>query len=415
MRYSQLFGKTLREPPKQEVSVNAKLLEQSGFITKTMAGVYAYLPLGLRVLQNIMMIIREEMNSLGAQELYLPALQDKALWDRTGRWKDLAEIMYQFKDHSGQDIGLAPTHEEVVASLVSARTLSYRDLPFAMYQIQDKFRDERRAKSGLVRGREFSMKDLYSFHGNQQDCDAYYDRVAEAYRRIFSRVGVQALLIEASGGSFTEQYSHEFQVIADAGEDRLIHCMKCDFAQNIEVAKVKSGDDCPRCGSKLQESKGIEVGNIFKLGTRFSEALKARYTDPQGKERPIVMASYGIGPGRLMATIVEVSYDDKGIIWPAAVTPFHVHVLALHNDEAVRQQAQQFIKKCERAGLSVLYDDRDATPGVKFQDADLIGIPIRAVVSKKTGDSIEIKKRTESSSELLSQEAACERSVKNYR
>lgn len=414
MLFSKLFVKTLRQPPKDETSVNARLLEQAGFVKKMMSGVYAYLPLGYRVLQNIMSVIREEMNALGAQEIYMPALQSKELWDKTNRWKELSDIMYQFSDHSKREVGLATTHEEVIAYIAANIIGSYRDLPMAVYQIQDKFRYEPRAKSGLIRGREFSMKDLYSFHVNQNDCDIFYERVAKAYGNIFSRVGVTAYKIEASGGSFSKSFSHEFQVISDAGEDKLILCPKGDFAQNVEVAKHKDGDPCPVCGDTLTAVKGIEVGNIFKLGTKFSEKLGASYVDSQGKAHPAVMASYGIGPGRLMGTIVEVSHDDRGMIWPRAVTPYHVHWCDLLSDGTVPPKHAKIINRLEESGLSVLYDDRDGAPGVKLHDADLIGIPVRLVTSKKTGDMIEVTYRGTSQSAQHSVETAVKEITKFY-
>ncbi|MFC1687287.1 aminoacyl--tRNA ligase-related protein [Patescibacteria group bacterium] len=403
MKFSSLFTKTLREPPKGEVSINAKLLEQGGFVSKHMSGVYTYLPLGFRVLDNINSIIREEMNAIGGQEMYMPALQPKALWDTTGRWDELSEIMYQFKDRSDQPIGLATTHEEVITSIIRSHIHSYKDLPFSIYQIQDKFRDEPRAKSGLIRGREFAMKDLYSFHADETDLDIFYSHVSDAYEKIFKRCGLVALKIEASGGSFTKQFSHEFQVISDAGEDRLIHCVKCRYAQNKEIADNVKGDRCPECGLSLQESKGIEVGNIFKLGTKFSSAIGATFTASDGSKKPIIMASYGIGPGRLMGTIVEISHDKDGIIWPKEISPFNVHLIQLSNDSKIAKKAELFYNTCQKSDFSVLYDDRNESTGVKLHDADLLGIPMRIVISQKNGEKLECKFRNENKSISISE------------
>lgn len=401
MRYSTIFGKTLRNAPKDEKSVNARLLEQAGFVHKHIAGSYSFLPLGLRVLNAVTAIIRQEMNNLGAQELQLTALQPKELWDKTGRWDSLSAIMYQFHDHGKKDIGLATTHEEPITELGKKYISSYRDLPFGVYQIQTKFRDELRAKSGLIRGREFLMKDLYSFHVSQEDCDVYYEHVAEAYQRIFTRCGLRALRMEASGGDFTTSYSHEFQVLSPAGEDRLIHCTSCTFAQNAEIAAHTTGTLCPRCGSKLTESTGIEVGNIFKLGTRFSESLGLYYVDPAGKRMPVVMASYGIGPGRVLGTIVETSHDEQGIIWPREVTPFHVHIIPLQSSATITRHTKEIEKILTQSGYSYLIDDRDESAGTKFADADLIGIPIRLVLSERLGHDVEITLRKEKSPEKM--------------
>ncbi|MBU0597779.1 hypothetical protein KKF61_02150 [Patescibacteria group bacterium] len=392
MYQSHYFVKTLREPPKNEVSINAKLLEQACYIQKLMAGVYTYLPLGLRVLNNINAIIREEINNIGGQEIYMPAMQPKELWDKTNRWEELSNIMYQFKDKSDHLIGLATTHEETITSIIKDRINSYKDLPFYLYQIQDKFRNEPRAKSGLIRGREFAMKDLYSFHQDEEDLDEYYKKSMKAYFNIFSRVGLKSIMIEASGGAFTKQYSHEFQVLSEAGEDRIIYCPKYDFAQNIEISKFKEEDKCPKCGRLLKFSKGIEVGNIFKLGTRFSQAFGAYYLDKTGKKQPIVMASYGIGPGRLMGAIIEVHHDNNGIIWPPGVTPFKVHLIDL-----CKQKNNPLAKKtyhaCQENNFDILYDERDVSPGIKLKDADLIGISVRLIISDKNKDKIELTYR----------------------
>lgn len=398
MRLSKLFTKTSKTPPHGEPSMNARLLEQAGFVAKLMAGVYSFLPLGFRVLERINGIIREEMNRIGGQEIVMPALQPKDVWEPTGRWKTLEPIMYQFKDHSGRLVGLGTTHEEIITSIATHHIHSYRDLPVAVYQIQEKFRDEPRAKSGLIRGRQFLMKDLYSFHADAADLDAYYETIAKAYEKIFSRCELSTMRIEASGGTFTKQFSHEFQVLSDAGEDRLVFCPNRDFAQNAEIAgEQTAGKPCPNCGAKLEAGKGIEVGNIFKLGTTFSEAFNLTYLDRGGKRQPIVMASYGISPSRLVGTIVEVHHDASGIRWPASVAPYPLELLDLGTD---RKRAETVYATLGEA-TDILYDDRDAPAGTKLKDADLLGMPIRAVVSDRTKDRIEVKHRGDASTELL--------------
>jgi len=390
MQQSKYFLKTLRNPPKDETSINAKLLEQACYINKLMAGVYSYLPIGHRVLNKINCIIREEMDNIGGQELYMPALQPKVLWDKTKRWDELNKIMYQFKDKSEREIGLATTHEETITEIVKNKVNSYKDLPIYLYQIQDKFRNEPRAKSGLIRGREFAMKDLYSFHTDEEDLNQYYNKVISAYQNIFARCGLKAMINEASGGAFTKSFSHEFQVLSPAGEDNIIYCPKNDFAQNLEISKFKISEPCPNCNSKLKTDKGIEVGNIFKLGTRFSEALDAYYINKNGEKKPIVMASYGIGPGRLMGTVVETNHDKNGIIWPKSITPFHLHLLNLNKNPNF---ANEIYDTLQKEKFEILYDDRMESPGIKLKDSDLIGISARLVISDKNSNKIELKYR----------------------
>lgn len=388
MRQSHLFGKTLREPPKDEQSVNAQLLAQAGYVEKLMSGVYSYLPLGLRVLKRVEQIIRDEMNALGGQEVLLPALHPKEIWDATGRWTLYAEerVMYQFVDHSGRFLGLGPTHEEVVTPLAKRDVMSYRDLPFSLYQFQTKFRSELRAKSGILRGREFIMKDLYSFHANEEDLNAYYERAKQAYHSIFKRCGIgdQTLLTFASGGSFSK-YSHEFQTLTPAGEDTIYICRTCGIAINDEIIADQS--TCPSCGAgrdTLEVGKAIEVGNIFPIKTKYSEAVGLTYKDHTGADHPVVMGCYGIGLGRLMGSIVEVHHDEAGIRWPQSVAPFQLHLVALGDDEVVRTEGERLYRELVAANIDVLYDDRELSAGVKLHDADLIGIPVRVVVSKKT-------------------------------
>jgi len=406
MLQSKLFGKTLRENPAGEVSKNAILLERGGFVYKTMAGVYDYLPLGYLVLENINKIIREEMAGIGGQELFLSAMQGMARWSKTKRWSDLSGIMYRLKienfsveDHYESEIGLATTHEDAISEIAAKTVFSYKDLPQFVYQIQTKFRNEPRAKSGLIRGREFLMKDLYSFHANEKDLDEFYHVAGEAYKRIFSRCNLVTYVTEAPGGTFTEHFTHEYQVLSDAGEDWIFFCDSCQCAQNKKISPLKDGANCLNCAQgKIILGRSIEVGNSFKLGTKFSQAFGLYYSDKDGGKKPVVMGSYGIGPGRLMGTIVEIHSDEKGIIWPDSVSPYAAHLISLNAD------GQKVYAAMLDAGIDTLYDDRDdKTAGEKFADADLIGIPWRVVVSEKTlaKNMIEVKGRAGNKIELM--------------
>lgn len=397
MRQSELFPKTLREDPKDEVSANAKLLVRAGFIDKLMAGVYTYLPLGFRVLKKIENIIREEMETAGGQEILMPVLQPKENWQKTGRW-DTYDTLFRFASHySKNEYALGPTHEEIVSPLSGKFSLSYKNLPLYLFQIQTKLRDEKRVKSGILRAREFIMKDLYSFHSDEKDLDGYYEKMKTCYKNIFDKCGIgdKTYITFASGGSFSK-YSHEFQAITDAGEDTIFVCDKCRTAINKEIIKEQSA--CPECGSKnLEEKKAIEVGNIFPLKTKYSEPFGLKFTDKDGHLKNVIMGCYGIGLGRLMGAVAEINYDEKGLIWPESITPFKIHLIELKG-----ASAKDIYDDLIKAGAEVLYDDReDASAGEKFADADLIGIPYRVVVSEKTKDKIEIKKRNEKSVKLI--------------
>ncbi|MFA5098859.1 MAG: aminoacyl--tRNA ligase-related protein [Candidatus Paceibacterota bacterium] len=406
MLQSQLFIKTKREAPKDEESINAQLLIRAGFVDKLMAGVYTFLPLGLRVMKKIENIIREEMNAIGGQEIFMPALLPKENWMTTGRW-DSMDDLYKLEDKSKKEFALGATHEEIITPLMKKFVDSYKDLPFYAYQFQDKFRMELRSKSGLLRGREFMMKDLYSFHADENDLDAYYEKAEQAYFNIFKRAGLgdSTVLTFASGGSFSK-YSHEFQTLSEAGEDKIYLCEKCRVAVNKEI--IEEQNVCPECGNKnLKEEKGIEVGNIFKLGTKYSVPFNLKYKDEKGAEKEVVMGCYGIGLSRLMGTIIEASHDEKGIIWPEAVTPFKAHLINLSGDK--KDKAEKLYKALQRANIEVLYDDREeASAGEKFADADLMGISYRLVISEKNGDKIEAKKRSEAKAELIGEKELME-------
>ena len=399
MRQSKLFGKTRRDISSDEKSINAELLTKAGFIEKQMAGVYNYLPLGLRSYRKIENIIRQEINAIEGQEIMMPVLQAKELWQQTGRWETMEPIMYQFKDHHGSDIGLGTTHEEVVVDIVKKNITSYKDLPIYLYQIQTKFRDEKRAKSGLLRGREFSMKDLYSFHTDEADLDKYYQRAHEAYLKIFNKMGLEAFSVESSGGAISKKFSHEFMVKNSAGEDLTILCEKCGWAQNKEIAKQQAGDKCPKCGAKLSEEKTVEAGNIFNLSNEYSKKMALQFTDQDGKEKEVVMGCYGIGLGRAMGTIVEANHDKDGIIWTKNTTPFDVHLLNLVKKDS--KKADQLYQDLQKNGFEVLYDDRDTSFGKKLKDADLIGICWQVIVSDKN-DKLELVYRADHKKEMLS-------------
>ncbi len=411
MKQSHLFTKTRREAPKDEVAKNAQLLIRAGFINKEMAGVYSYLPLGLRVLNKIVGIIREEMNAIGGQEVSLTALQDKKNWEISGRWNDaVVDNWFKTTLKNGTELGLGFTHEEALTALMRDHIRSFRDLPVAAYQFQTKFRNEARAKSGIMRGREFLMKDLYSFCRDQKEQDAFYEKAKQAYVRIFDRLGIGAetYITFASGGSFSK-YSHEFQTVTEAGEDLIYVHEGKKIAVNKEVLNDEVLADLGIDRAELVEKKAVEVGNIFSLGTKFSEPLGLVYTNEAGKPTPVVMGSYGIGPGRVMGTIVEVHADDKGLVWPEAVAPFAVHLIALNKksadgaEDVVKKAADELYEKLTKKGVEVLYDDRDATAGEKFGDSDLIGIPVRYTLSMKTfaEDSIEKKDRLTGKVEMV--------------
>ncbi len=401
MLQSKLFYKTFKEISGEEKSINSQLLIRAGFVDKLMAGVYTYLPLGFMVLNKIKNIVREEMNAIGGQEILMPALTPKENWLQTDRWNKI-DVLFKLKGAGDREYALGSTHEEIITPLVKKIVNSYKDLPLAVYQIQDKFRDEPRVKSGLLRGKEFSMKDLYSFHTDEADLDDYYEKVKAAYLKVFKRCGLEVIITEASGGTFSK-YSHEFQVLTENGEDTIFYCAKCFYAQNKEISEYKEGDKCPKCGGKMKEGKAIEVGNIFKLKTKFSEAFDLSFLGKDGKKKLVVMGCYGIGPSRVMGSIVEVSHDEKGIIWPSEVAPFDIHLVAIFGKDAssskkISRQARGIYESLQKQGFDVLYDDREnESVGVKLAESDLFGIPLRLVISEKTlaKDSVEVKKRSE--------------------
>jgi prolyl-tRNA synthetase len=550
MRFSKLFGKTLRQASADAESISHQLLLRAGMIAQEAAGIYSYLPLGWRVLKRIENIIREEMDKAGGQELMLPVLQPFELWQQSGRYVSFGKSLFTLTDRKEHTLALGPTHEEVITDLVHRYVQSYRELPLLLYQIQTKLRDEPRPRGGLLRVREFIMKDLYSFDADEAGLDESYQKMSQAYRNIYARLGLPALMVDADSGAIGGKESHEFMVLTEGGEDEIIHCPSCGYAANVEkaqfvktrsnaeaslpleeiatpesktieevagfvgvptnqtlkavfyyadgeftfviirgdlevneiklrntlkcselrlategevneiglvagfaspigvkevkvvaddsislgsnfivganktgyhfrnanyprdfqvdlladIALAKPGASCPMCQGQLSSARGIEVGHVFKLGTFISEKFAASFLDSDSRSRPIIMGCYGIGLGRLLAAIVEQSHDDKGIIWPLSVAPYQVYLCPLHLDKAdVAPIAERIYQKLQEEGVEVLFDDRDDSPGVKFNDADLLGIPLRLTLSPRTlqSRSIEAKWRTDKEAQLL--------------
>ncbi|HSW80732.1 MAG TPA: aminoacyl--tRNA ligase-related protein [Candidatus Saccharimonadales bacterium] len=404
MKMTQLFTKTSKTVPADETSKNAKLLIQAGYIHKEMAGVYDYLPLGLRVLENIKQIVREEMNAVGGRELIMSNLQRPELWMETTRWDDkVVDIWFKTKLQDQTEIGLAWSHEEPIMDMMQHFVQSYKDLPAVVYQFQTKLRNELRAKSGIMRGREFVMKDMYSLHVSAEDLDTYYNKVIEAYKRVYERLGIgkDTYVTFASGGAFTK-FSHEFQTICDAGEDILYLHREKNIAVNEEVLD-EAVKELGVNKDEMEKIKSAEVGNVFNFGTDKSNAMKIYFTGKNGEQLPIYLASYGIGVTRVMGVIVEKFADDKGIVWPEAIAPFKIYLARLGDEADVVKAADDAYKRLTDAGIEVLYDERDARPGEKFADADLLGIPYRLVLSAKTlaEGKCELKRRTETDTVLL--------------
>lgn len=406
MRQSKLFTKTRKFAPKDEVAKNAQLLIRGGFIHKEMAGVYSYLPLGLRVLKKIENIIREEMNAVGGQEIQMATLHPSENWKQTGGW-DGVDVLFKIQSRTEKEYALGQSEEEIVTPIAKEYATSYKDLPVAMYQIGQKYRDELRAKSGIMRGREFGMKDMYSFHETQEDFDAFYARVKEAYFKVYKRCGLDAKVTEASGGAFSEKLSYEFMVLTDAGEDDIVYCESCTHCANVEVSKHPEGATCPKCGKgTLKAAKAAEVGNVFDLGLKYPNAFNFTYKTKDGDEKKPVMGCYGIGTTRLMGTIVEVLADEKGIVWPETVSPFRVHLISISGGNAdVTSEADRLYELLQANGIDVLYDDRDLRAGEKFADADLLGIPKRIVISEKTMQeaSVEVSGRVSGATSLVAE------------
>ena len=406
MRRSELFTKTTKTVPADETSRNAKLLIQAGFVHKEMAGVYAYLPLGLRVLEKIKQIVREEMNGIGGQELLMTNLQPRSVWETTGRWNDsLVDIWFKTELKNGDQIGLAWSHEEPIMHMLSDYVHSYKDLPVAVYQFQTKLRNELRAKSGIMRGREFLMKDMYSVHATKEDLEQFYGQVIAAYQRIYDRLGIgdQTYVTFAAGGAFT-RFSHEFQTICPAGEDWLYLDRERNIAVNEEVLDTAI-TELNLNRDNLEKVRSAEVGNIFNFGIDKAEQMGVNFTDKDNTQKPFYYGSYGIGITRVMGVIAELFSDERGLIWPANIAPYQVYLVNIGEGEDVQTMARKIYNELLARGVEVLWDDRDVRPGEKFADCDLMGIPVRVVVSDKTiaAGGVEYKKRANSEVNIISQ------------
>lgn len=405
MRWTNAHIPTLRETPTEAEVVSHRLMLRAGLIRKLSAGTYSYLPLGMRSLLKVIAIIREEMDRAGALEVLLPALQPAELWKRSGRYDLMGPEMIRFKDRHGKEMVLGPTHEEVVTDLVSGEIRSYRDLPKTLYQIQVKFRDEPRPRFGVVRSCEFIMKDAYSFDRNEEGLHKSYEKMYQVYRRIFERCGLEALPVEAETGVMGGTDSHEFMVLSESGEDTVVRCSGCSYAASKERAAkdLKEKDACPKCGKPTQTLNAIEVGHIFKLGTKYSQSFSATFLDEDGKEKSFIMGCYGIGVTRILATVIESHCDSSGIQWPVSVAPFSGVIVPINlGDPKTKETAEKLYAELLQAGLEVLLDDREVSGGVKLKDADLIGFPIRILLSEKTlqRSSVELKLRSESEASL---------------
>jgi prolyl-tRNA synthetase len=409
MKQSQLFTKTRREAPSDEVSKNAQLLIRAGYVYKEMAGVYAYLPLGFRVLEKIKAVVREEMDAIGGQEIVMTAIQRKELWEKTDRWSDeRVDVWFKSKLKNDTEIGFGWSHEEPITDMMRSYVTSFRDLPAYVYQFQTKLRNELRAKSGIMRGREFAMKDLYSYSLDERTHQEFYDKVIDAYFKVFKRVGIgdDTFITFASGGAFT-QFSHEFQCVTEGGEDVIYINRKKKIAINEEILNDETLTKLGVTKEELEKVKTAEVGNIFNFGTKKCEQLDLYYTDHEGKKIPVWLGSYGIGITRLMGVIVEKFADEKGIVWPEEVAPFAIHLVELSNGSTkVKKYADDLYAALISKGMEVLYDDRDVRAGEKFADSDLLGIPLRVVISEKTmaENKVEIKERKTSEALLINEE-----------
>lgn len=409
MRRSQLFIRTRKETPSDEESKNAQLLIRAGYIHKEMAGVYSYLLLGKTVIDNISQIIREEMNAIGGNEVLMSTLQNKDLWEATGRWDDkVVDNWFKSKLVSGAEVGIGLSHEEPITNMLRSYVNSYKDLPVYTYQIQDKFRNELRAKSGLLRGREFLMKDLYSFSRDQAEHDKFYETVAQAYLKIFERVGFSPDITYrtfASGGIFS-RFSDEFQVLSHVGEDTIYIDETKKMAINKEVYTDQNLKHLGLSRDQLSEKRAVEVGNIFALGSKYSDALGLKFTDESGQQQSIIMGCYGIGVSRLMGLLAEHFADEHGLVWPANIAPYKVYLASLGSEPEISQAVDELYDKLNQAGISVLFDDRDERPGEKFADADLFGLPYRVVISQKSLDNggFELKSRASVETEVVSLE-----------
>lgn len=397
LQSEQLQG-TLREAPAEAETVSHQLLLRSGLVRQVAAGIYTFLPLGRKVLRKAEQIIREEMERSGAQEVLLPMMQPAELWQQSGRYGVYGQELISLTDRHGREFALGPTHEEVITSLVAQEIASYRQLPITLFQIGTKFRDERRPRYGLLRGREFVMKDAYSLDKDLEGLDRSYQRMYEAYHRIFTRCGLSFRAVEADPGAIGgEGGTHEFMALSEIGEDTIAACSCCAYGANLELTGIAEGDRCPRCSEgTMRLFRGIELGHIFKLGTKYSETMGATFLDDKGVSRPVIMGCYGIGVSRLLSAVIEQHHDAEGIIWPLSLAPYQIHLIPVSaKDEQQMQVARKLYDRLKQAGVEVLLDDRDERAGVKFKDSDLLGLPLRITIGKEAGaGKVEFSKRS---------------------
>lgn len=404
MRQTMMFIPTLKDTPKEAEIPSHIYMLRGGYIKQVAAGIYSYLPLALRSLKKVEAIIREELDAIGCSELLMPTLHPAELWKESGRWDDYGDTLMRMKDRHDREFAIGPTHEEVVTFLVRDSLNSYKKLPLALYQIQTKFRDELRPRFGLMRGREFVMKDAYSFHANEESLDEWYIQFRDAYHRIFTRLGFNYRIVEADSGNIGGSESAEFMALSDRGEDTIVYSDASDFAANIEVYPLNEGDPSPDGKGIICHAKGIEIGHIFKLGTKYSEAMNAYFLDEHQQRKPILMGCYGIGVSRVLMAAIEQNHDEKGIIWPKAIAPFDIHLIQVNQkNETQLEVSNNLYNKLIDAGYEVLFDDRDERAGVKFNDADLIGIPIRVTVGRGATDGkVEVRYRHQNESTEVS-------------
>lgn len=405
MKMTSFFAPTLRDDPSEAEVISHKLMLRGGYIRKLAAGIYSYLPLGWRVIKKIEEIIRKEMNEAGAQEVLLPAVQPAELWKQTGRWDVYGKELLRMKDRHERDFCLGPTHEEVITDLVRNNVSSYKDLPLMLYQIQTKFRDEIRPRFGLMRGREFIMKDCYSFDRDPEGLRISYEKMEAAYRRIFDSCGLKYRVVNADPGAIGGGFSQEFMVTAQTGEDEIVHCSHCSFAASKELSKIETDNSCPKCSEGvLKVERGIEVGHIFQLGQKYSSSMNAEFLDETGARRPYVMGCYGIGVGRTAAAAIEQNHDQNGIIWPMQIAPFHAALVPVNSSDPIQSDtAEVLYEELTDLGLEVLWDDRDERAGVKFKDMDLLGLPVKIVLGKTLSEGkVEVSVRSSGEKILMS-------------
>lgn len=396
MKQSMMFIPTLKDAPKDAEVMSHKLLTRAGLVRQVAAGVYAYLPLGYKVLKKIENIVRREMDALGCSELLLPALAPSDLWEESGRWGVYGPELMRLKDRKNRDFLLGPTHEEVITFVARDYINSYKKLPLAIYQIQTKFRDEMRPRFALMRGREFSMKDLYTFHTNEEDLDYWYKLVWDAYKRIFASCGLEVKVVDSDTGQIGGKQAHEFMVMSEVGEDTITYCNKCEYGSNIEFSGLEEGDNCPHCDGTIEIAKGIEVGNIFKLGTKYSDSMNAKFVDKDGKTKSAIMGCYGLGVSRTLMAVVEQNSSDNGIVWPEEIKPFDFHIITVDHKNDEQVEVSNKIYEELKQFSDCLIDDRPERAGVKFKDADLIGVPVRITVGRDLKEGlVEVNFRNE--------------------